>query len=157
MKKRLYQQHGMYGTQIYRAWQNIKNRCYKKNGIDYKNYGARGITMDEAWFSSFSAFYLGVKDGYEEGKSIDRINNEKGYVPGNIRWATREEQQNNTRRCIYYEYQGERLTLKQISRRIGMHYQTFMSRIKRWGSIEKAITQPLQRIDQDLNHLTTKL
>jgi DNA-binding CsgD family transcriptional regulator len=79
------------------VWQQMIYRCHQSNHRAYKWYGARGIRVCEEWRSSFEAFasYMGSKPGPEY--SIDRINNDGNYEPGNVRWATRSQQTNNSR------------------------------------------------------------
>ena len=91
--------HGMCGTRIHRIWKAMKNRCYNKNGRDYKLwYGSHGIIMCDEWKNSFQAFYdWAMKNGYEEGLSIDRIDPYGNYEPNNCRWATAKEQAQNKR------------------------------------------------------------
>ena len=83
--------HGLRHSGLYMHWANIKNRCYNKKSPRYKDWGGRGITMYEPWKVSFKSFYEYIiklpNYGHEGFTSIDRINNEKGYEPGNIRWA----------------------------------------------------------------------
>lgn len=79
----------------YRAWQYMKTRCYNKNRLDYKNYGGRGIKVCPEWKDNFDQFLADV--GYAPGPeySLDRIDCDKNYQPGNVRWATREIQNIN--------------------------------------------------------------
>jgi hypothetical protein len=72
------------------------DRCRNENNKNYKNYGGRGISVCERWYS-FENFYADMGDR-PENLSIDRINNDGNYEPGNCRWATHKEQMNNTRR-----------------------------------------------------------
>ena len=93
--------HGMGHTRIYYIWSNMKDRCFRPACKNYKNYGGRGITVCPEWKNSFEAFYDHVSKlpHYgEEGRSIDRINNDGNYEPNNVRWATRKEQRNNQRK-----------------------------------------------------------
>ncbi len=86
----------MRNTSIYNIWKAMRQRCMNKNSYDYKWYGGRGITICERW-NVFSNFFddMGHKP---EGKSLDRIDNDKGYELDNCRWSTQKEQVNNSRR-----------------------------------------------------------
>lgn len=87
---------------LYSTWKNMRQRCNNPNRPDFKNYGGRGIKVCEEW-NSFLQFCedMGVKP---EGTSLDRINNDNGYSKDNCRWATRTEQNRNSRQCILNEY-----------------------------------------------------
>ncbi len=84
-------------TPEYRAWKNIKSRCYNKNVPSYKYYGGRGIGVCDRWRKSFYSFLndMGQRPGAEY--SIDRKNNDGDYSPDNCRWATKSQQGVNTR------------------------------------------------------------
>ena len=88
--------HGFYGTPTNRVWSGARNRCSNPNNKDYANYGGRGIKMCERWnnFENFLAD-MGEKPAH---KSLDRINNDGDYEPGNCRWATCSEQNSNQRK-----------------------------------------------------------
>ena len=92
-----YESHGMAKSSIYIRWLGIKNRCYNKSHQGYKNYGGRGISICSKWKNSFIAFYKDMGDIPFKGATIDRINNDKDYKPGNVRWSTRSQQQFNRR------------------------------------------------------------
>jgi hypothetical protein len=87
-------------SKTYKAWLNIKNRCFNKNTPDYKFYGAKGITMSEFFREDFMNFYNEVGEAPKDGQnwSIDRIDNTKGYEQGNLRWATNSQQVRNRSR-----------------------------------------------------------
>lgn len=91
-------QHGMTGSVEYNTWQGMKQRCNNPNHKDYESYGGQGITMDPEWQSSFVAFFKFMGRRPADNMSIDRINNDGNYEPGNCRWATPTQQMNNTRK-----------------------------------------------------------
>lgn len=92
--------HNKWGTKVYRTYDHMKQRCYNPNSNGYKYWGGRGIKICDEWLNSFDAFYNYVSKlpHYgEEGRSIDRINNDGDYEPNNVRWATKSEQNANKR------------------------------------------------------------
>jgi len=91
--------HGQEGSAEYRCWQNLKTRCLNRKYKQYSDYGGRGIKVCDRWKDSFENFYkdMGPKPG--PNYSIDRINNDGNYEPGNCRWGTCEEQRINQRPC----------------------------------------------------------
>lgn len=90
--------HNKSATKVYTAWQNIKDRCYNKNNPSYNYYGGIGVVMDDDFKDNFISFYNEIGDAPSKDHSVDRIKNTKGYVKGNMRWATKTEQANNQRR-----------------------------------------------------------
>jgi hypothetical protein len=82
----------------FQTWKGIKKRCYSKNRSDYHRYGGRGIILYEEWCNSYIKFENWLLENLgerPEGCSLDRINNNGNYEPGNLRWATAKEQANN--------------------------------------------------------------
>ena len=132
-------------TSLYYVWQAMRMRCFNKNDKGYKNYGGRGITVCAQWNKDYVAFRnWAINNGYKPGLSIDRIDNNKGYCPENCRWATRSQQNNNTRRTLLIEYQGRTDTLSWWCKKLGLNHNTIYARIYcyKWP-IEKALTTPI--------------
>ncbi len=92
-----HKKHGATGTPEYTAWRGMYSRCHAPADKSYHNYGGRGITVCQEWQDSFQAFFdhIGPKPGKEY--SVDRIDNNRGYEPGNVRWATSSQQNLNKR------------------------------------------------------------
>lgn len=85
------------------AWTNMIQRCTNPNRPDYKYYGDRGITVCPEWLNSFGQFLKNMGN-CPEGMSLDRIDNSKNYEPNNCRWATKNEQMQNTRKTMIITY-----------------------------------------------------
>lgn len=95
-------------TRLARIWRNMIQRCNDPNSASYKRYGARGITVCDSWVENYEIFKLWAKKaGYEDGLTLDRIDNTKGYEPVNCRWATYKEQANNKSNNLLLTYKGE--------------------------------------------------
>lgn len=101
--------HGLSRHRLYRVWSVMLDRCQNKNNKGYENYGGRGIKVCDRWKTDFVSFYnWAIDNGYKEGLSIDRINNDLGYSPDNCRWATKKVQSRNTRRIMITNKSGHR-------------------------------------------------
>jgi hypothetical protein len=89
--------HGMSYAPEYKAWKSLKRRCLNPSSQAYRLYGARGISVHPAWITSFEAFFDHVGPRPSPKHSIDRIDNDGNYEPGNVRWATAKQQASNRR------------------------------------------------------------
>lgn len=99
--------HGLINTPEYHAWRGIKQRCNYKNSNSYINYGGRGIKVCDRWENSFENFLADMGNRPSQKHSIDRIDNDGNYEPSNCRWATRTEQNRNTRQNRLLTFQGK--------------------------------------------------
>lgn len=117
----------------YSTWNNIHIRCKTKSAATYKKYGAKGITPCERWTGLPNGFLAFIEDmGLPPSSkhSIDRIDNAKGYLKENCRWATAEQQVSNRKNTILVPYQGKKYTSRQIHRMFGIKPSLLWSRIK---------------------------
>lgn len=135
--------HGMSKTGTYQSWVSMRQRCNNPRAKVYAHYGARGIAVCERWNDSFPNFLadLGPRP---EGCSLERIDNNGNYEPGNCRWATQRDQMNNRRANRFIELNGKRQTLAQWLREVGMTNERFFDRTKRGWSEERALTTPVR-------------
>jgi len=120
--------HGGSKTLEYRSWRGMMRRCYDPSTDNFNLYGGRGIVVCERW-QSFPMFLLDMGTRPTPSHSIERIDNDGDYEPGNCRWATTKEQANNRRSNRFLEFDGQRLTLKQWSEKTGLGECTIAHRI----------------------------
>lgn len=118
-------------------------RCTNPNDKAYKNYGARGINVYEGWIGNFVAWSEAAGPRPSDKHTLDRIDNNKGYVPGNIRWATRREQLNNTRRNHHITINGETMTLTQAAAKLDLTVAAIFGRVRRGWTDEEIMAYPL--------------
>lgn len=133
--------HGLSNSPEYQAWAGAKQRCYLKTSKRYPIYGGRGITMADEWIDDFSAFFAHVGPRPSKLHSLDRIDTDKGYAPGNVRWVTQKEQCRNKRNNKIVEINGERKCAAAWCEENGIHQGTAHSRVKSGIPAEIAYTQ----------------
>lgn len=143
-------------TWLYKIWDGIKCRTENPNHVAYHNYGGRGIKLSRKWLYDFSAFREYVitldncpayVDEFGIGKqewSLDRINNDKGYVPGNLRWFTAKEQKRNIRNNRYVTIRGERILLMDAAAAAGLKVNTVRMRLSSGWSVARALSTPVK-------------
>lgn len=120
----------------------MKNRCFNVDGAKYPIYGGRGIKVCERWLHSFETFLTDVGRKPSPAHSIDRINVNGNYEPGNVRWSTSREQSRNTRDSIYITYRGETHHLKEWAGLLGIGYNTIYYRITHGWTPERTLATP---------------
>lgn len=117
-------------------------RCTLKTWRDYHNYGGRGITVAKEWVESFDAFLKSVGVRPSSKHSLDRIDNSRGYEPGNVRWSTWIQQANNRRNNRLLTFQGKTQSVRQWERQLGFKPPMLSQRLRKGWSIERALTEP---------------
>jgi hypothetical protein len=132
-----WEKHGMTDSRVYHIWSSAIQRCSNPKNKRYSRYGGRGIKVCKRWLK-FENFYKDMGDK-PDGKSLERINNNKGYSPSNCRWATIKEQQNNMHSNRNITYKGITKTLSQWAEFKGINKSTLAKRISRGWSIKRAL------------------
>lgn len=132
--------HGGRNSKLYRTWSSMLQRCNNPNDKDYSEYGGRGIKICKEWETDFSAFQKwALANGYKEGLTIDRKDNDKGYYPENCRWTDAKTQGNNKRNCRYITYKGQRKTVAEWSEITGIPHETLLYRLNHGWETERIL------------------
>lgn len=130
--------HGQWKTRTYRAWAAMKSRVRGVDDIAVKHYVDRGIEIDPAWSYSFVVFWKDMGDCPPK-MSLDRVDNDKGYGPGNCRWATQKQQVSNTRRTVWVIFGNREMCLKDACAEAGLSYELVRSRIRYGATPQEAL------------------
>jgi len=137
--------HGFAKHPLYQVWANMMYRCYDPRHKNYKDYGGRGIDVYKI-FHKMEVFCTWAQaHGWERGLTLERINNDRGYYPDNIRFVTMGEQARNRRSNKWFTYQAKTMILKDWAKYLQINYRTLYDRIylHHW-SFEKAITTTIK-------------
>ena len=135
--------HGLSGLPIYARWQGMHRRCNNPADPHYDRYGGRGIQVCQRW-NSIHAF-LEDMGHPPAGMTLDRVDNEGNYEPGNCRWATQEQQNENTCRNRFVEWQGRQQTIKAWGQELDLNPRQISERLRRGWTVERALTTPTPR------------
>lgn len=127
----------------YASWKNMKERCINLNHKSYKHYGGRGITVCKRW-GKFENFLEDMGEVPEEYQ-IDRIDNDGNYCKSNCRWATRKEQNRNTRRNHFITHNGKTQCLSAWAEEFNIRPYILRDRIKSGWSMIDALTTPVKK------------
>lgn len=147
--------HGMCGTKTYNSWIAMIGRCCQPSSEHYSRYGGRGITVCERWMK-FAEFFedMGVRP---DGTTLDRIDNDGNYEPGNCRWSTRKKQMSNTSNNTRIAVAEETHTLIEWSRISGVESSVILSRIASgWPTWDAVFKQPDKKIGRRLSAAARK-
>jgi hypothetical protein len=138
--------HGQTKTAEHDIWVNIKQRCLNPSNPAFPRYGGRGITICPEWRDDFAAFFAHVGPRPSPDMSIDRIDNDRGYEPGNVRWATNSEQARNRRPLPRngqkHELDGRWWTVQEIAKERGIPPTRIYNRLENGWSFANAVNTP---------------
>lgn len=132
--------HNSSKTRIYNEWSHMKKRCYWKNYKGRKYYADKGIEVCDEWKNSFETFKnWALNNGYSDDLTLDRIDINKNYEPGNCRWTNKFVQSNNRSINRIVEYHGEKGVYEGMCRKLNVNQTTIRSRMKKGYSFEDAV------------------
>lgn len=137
------EKHGCSGTKEYRAWIKMQSRCKEDD-----NYIRRGIFVCDEWCGDggFERFFDHIGPAPSDELSVDRIDNDRGYEPGNVRWATRKVQLRNKSTNRLLTINGETKCIADWSDESGVKYETIRARLRYgWDEKSAVFTEPLIR------------
>ena len=130
--------HAVAETKIYKVWTGMLQRCRNQGHKQYGYYGGRGISVCDQWIN-FVGFLRDMGPSWEEGLSLDRINNDGNYEPSNCRWATKKQQSRNTRSNRLIEINGKRLCIAAAADAYGIPEQLLRNRLRHGWPVQAAI------------------
>ena len=125
----------------YLLWTGMINRCENPNEPAYPRYGGRGIKVHPEWRVSFEAFYRDMGPRPAPRATLDRIDNDGDYAPGNVRWATYQEQARNRRSTKWIEWEGQQIPLAELAEREGISYKKLWKRLSTGVPLDKALSK----------------
>ena len=132
-------------TPEYKAWLQMRQRCYQPTAVRYARYGGRGIKVCDRWRNDFAAFLADIGAKPSPKHSVDRIDSNADYTPENCRWATAKEQARNKSTTKFLTLNGETRCMVEWAERLGWTYSTLLHRVQNGWSDERALTQQPRR------------
>jgi len=127
------------------SWSCMLLRCYEPKVKSYGNYGGRGITVCDRWRGSFLNFLSDMGPKPESSCTIDRIDNDGDYEPGNCRWATRSQQARNMRNSVYVDHGGRRVLLCELCEQLGLSMHLVYGRLNLGWPLDEALSRPARQ------------
>lgn len=131
---------------LYHIYNSMRQRCYNRNAIKYKNYGGRGIKICDEWLKDFTSFKKwALKNGYDYNKtrkeqSLDRINNNGNYEPNNCRWVTHSENCRNRNNNVYLTKDNVSKTIAEWCEELNLNQRTVLDRAKKYNDINDILS-----------------
>jgi len=144
-------------TVEYSAWQSMIARCENVSNKSFKDYGGRGISVCSAWRKDFAAFLAEVGRRPGPGHSIHRIDNDRGYEPGNVKWATRAEQNSLKRNNHRLVVSGVSRTIAEWARVSGISQKTIGTRLRNGWSEEEAVSTAVDSTKVNRRYVCARL
>lgn len=136
--------HGKTSTPEFNVWSKMKHRCSSPSNKCYRHYGGRGITVCDRWLHSFENFLTDMGARPTSKHSIDRIDGNGNYEPGNCRWATMTQQIRNRSISLHVTYEGVTRPLPEWCEIKGLSYHGVRQRLRKGWSPERAFETPMQ-------------
>jgi hypothetical protein len=134
-----YERHGMSGSKEHWAWMHMKKRCQSQDPKIKRSYTDRGIKVAPIFKKSFTAFYREIGPAPGPEYTVDRIDNDKGYDPGNLRWALPRVQTRNKTNNVQIEWQGQTWLLCDLAAANGIHQKLLRTRLAQGMPLAKAL------------------
>lgn len=135
--------HGLSGTRVHKAWQNMRARCYRPTAKGYEYYGGCGIKVCKRWLT-FERFFSDMGHPPSAKHYLDRLDVTKDYSPSNCRWATFEDQADSCAHVRLLRHGGKLKSIAQIAREEEVPYMMLWRRIHRGLDLREAITRVQQ-------------
>ena len=128
---------------LYRLWKQMIRRCHCENDASFHHYGGRGIRVCDRWHESFDDFCSDMGTRPTAKHKLERLDNDLGYEPGNVIWATQREQTRNQRRTHWIEWKGKTQSMSDWADELGMSYYVIRRRLGMGWSVESAFSTPV--------------
>jgi hypothetical protein len=124
---------------VYQTYAKMIQRCENRKCKNYVDYGGRGIRVCEEWRKDFLSFLAYIGPRPSNLHTVDRIDNNGNYEPGNVKWSTRREQNRNKRNNVVVEIDGKPILLIDAAERYGIPYGTVASRLRYGWTVDRAL------------------
>lgn len=136
--------HGLTRTPTYRSWQAAKERCHNPKSSNYPAYGGAGIEMHPKWRTSFESFLEDMGER-PHGTTLDRLDQCKGYEPGNVQWATPSEQSVNRGSTRLYRWRAGWMTTREIAEAEDIPFNSLRKVVSKHRTIQDAVAYVRER------------